>query len=229
MQSSCLTGQDEAPLPHLAGDLCFPSPSKYPSPLSFRGAMMGPTPRKMAAVGGRTPSKSHSRRCSSIPRPASKLTGLRISPLRAAGVDQDMGKTIAKDTPQTIVKPRTYSRNRQSTFVLNGNGSPSSCKVPTSQPPRLSLPAITSPPVDGANDLSGIRQQLPMMHYSRHSLASLDALVSSGTNIENNIATALPLPSRLTIILSFGPCKGIFLLLSPIITSSSSPPIWSDK
>jgi hypothetical protein len=206
---------DEAPLPHLAGLMYFRSPPKYSSPL-YRESTNGPTPRKMAAVGGLTPSNGHGhgRRCSSIPRPTSKLTRPRTSPPRTAETHQGGCKAMGKDIPQTVVKPRTYSRTRQSTFVPNRNDPPSFCKVPRSQPPRLSLPTTASRQVDGSNDLSGIRQQLPLTHYSRYSLASLDALVSSATNIENNTTTSLPLPNRLT---KSNTPAGVAKVITPVI------------
>ena len=194
MQSSC--PPEEVPLHHLSSVMYIRSPLKSRPPSSFRESMIGPTPHKMAAVGGLMSTRSHGRRCSSIPRPTSKLTASK-SPPCAAETNQVEGITATKDAPQTVVKPRTYSRTRQRSFVPTQNDPSSSCKVPRSQPLRLSLPMTTSQHVDGPNDLSGIRQQLPLTRYSRNSLASLDALVSPTKKVENT-TTSLPLPGRLT-------------------------------
>ncbi len=190
---------DEAPLPHLASVMYFRSPPKSRPSSSFRESMNAPTPRRMAAVGGLTPNKGHSRRCSSIPRPTSKLTPVRTTPPPAAGTTVDGGKAAVTDTPQTMVKPRTYSRTRRTSFFSNQNDPPSSFKTFRAQPPRLSLPVTTSQHMGGSSDLSGTRQQLPLSHYSRQSLASLDAIISSVTaREENNTNTSLPLPSHRT-------------------------------
>jgi hypothetical protein len=198
METSCPT--EEASLPHLASIMYFRSSPKTQPPSCFRDSMTAPTPRRMAAVGGVTPNKSHGRRCSSIPRPTSKLTARRTSPPRAAGTTGNGSMAIALDIPQTVVKPRTYSRTRRSSFVTIQNDPASSFKSSRRQPPRTSLPATASQHTDGSNDLSGVRQQLPLTRYSRHSLASIDAMVSSATAKEENITTtSLRVPGRITI------------------------------
>jgi hypothetical protein len=191
--------RDESSLPHLASVMYFRLAPKSRPPPSFRESMIGPTPRRMAAVSGVTPQKGHNRRASSIPRPTSKLTARRFTPPRAGGTGTGGGTTTAKNSPETIVKPRTYSRTRPGSYMPGQTDTPSSFKTSRAQPPRPSLPATTSQHPNGANDLSGIHQQLPMKHYYRHSLASLDAMMSSPTTKEENkTTTSLPLPNRLT-------------------------------
>jgi hypothetical protein len=182
--------------PHVASIMYFRTPPKSHPPCSFRDSIIGLTPRKMAAGGRDTPERPSNRRRSSIPRPTSKLKASRTTPLPTAGAATLSGNATVKANPQTVVKPRTYSRTRQTSYVPRQNDPPYSCKVPRTQPPRLSLPSQLT---DGSNDLSGIRQQLPVRHYSRHSLASLDAMVSSAAKKdENKTTTSLRLPSHQT-------------------------------
>jgi hypothetical protein len=71
-------------------------------------------------------------------------------------------------------------------LVTNQTDLPSSFAPSRLHPPRLSLPATTPQRGECSADLSGIRQQLPLSQYSRHSLASLDAMVSSATREDEN-------------------------------------------
>jgi hypothetical protein len=162
--------------------------------------MAPPTPCRIAAVGGLPPNHGHIRRRSSIPRPTSKLTGARriTTPCHVVTAE-DGGKAAAMETQQTIVKPRTYSRSRRASFLPHQKEAPSSFRATRAQPPRLSLPTTAACPqqMDGSNDLSGIHQQLPLRRYSRHSLASLDAMVSHATGkVENKTTISLPGPER---------------------------------
>ncbi len=206
MERSSSYPADEASLPRLSGIMYFRSPRKSVSSSCssscssyMRDSMAAPTPCKMAVVGGITPRQSHNRRCSSIPRPTSKLTAARhISPSAAATV-LDGDKAVAAGTPQSIVKPRTYSRTRRNSFVPTHSDPQSAFRHSRARPPRLSLPATTSQLMDGSHDLSGMCQQLPVTRCSRHSLASLDAMVSSAMGAaENKSATSLPGPTRPT-------------------------------
>ncbi len=206
MERSSSYPADEACLPRLSSIMYFRSPRKFvssssssPSSSSMRDSMAAPTPREMTVVGGITPTQSHNRRCSSIPRPTSKLTAARhISPSAAAAIP-DGGKAVAVGTPPSIVKPRTYSRTRRNSFVPPHSDPQSAFRHSRARPPRLSLPATTSQFMDGSHDFSGMRQQLPVTRYSRHSLASLDAMVSSATRAaENKSTTSLPGPNRPT-------------------------------
>ena len=197
----------EASLPRLSSILYFRSPRKsifssssFPSSSSsMRDSIAAPTPRKMAAVGGITPMQSHNRRRSSIPRPTSKLTmAQHISP-SAAATSLDGNKAATDRTPPSIVKPRTYSRTRRNSFVPTHSDPQRAFRPFCARPPRSSLPETTPQSPDGSHGLSGIHQQLHVTRYSRHSLASLDAVVSSATgNAESKSTTSLPGHKRLT-------------------------------
>jgi hypothetical protein len=199
MEESCCGGADEACLPHVASLMYFRSPPRSRRSSPSREAMTAPTPRKMAEVGGVTHDKSHRRRCSSIPRPTSKLAAGRTAAARTTAEILGGNRTATMTMSQSIVKPRTYSRTRGNSNVANQSYIPSSFKNPRAKSPRRSLPATTSQHTDQPNDLSGIRQQLPLSRYSRHSLASLDAIVSSATAKEaNRTAALLPLSTLVT-------------------------------
>jgi hypothetical protein len=213
MESVCSCSTHEAPLPHLPSPkFCRKAPNDYatsssssstssPSSFPLRECMAAPTPCRMAAVGGLPPNQGHIRRRSSIPRPTSKLTGARRgTPPCGGATARDGDKAATTETSQAIVKPRTYSRTRRGSFLRHQNDPPSSFRATRAPPPRLSLPTTNSFPqqMDGSTDLSGIHQQLPVSRYSRHSLASLDAIVSSATRKEENKTRgSLPGPGRL--------------------------------
>ncbi|KAF7510510.1 hypothetical protein GJ744_006356 [Endocarpon pusillum] len=204
MESSRSYAAVGASLPRLSSILYFRSPrrsilpsSSSSSSFSRRDSMAGPTPRKVAALGGITPTQSYNRRCSSIPRPTSKLTAAQPIPPSAAATGPTGNKAAPDGTPPSIVKPRTYSRTRRNSFVPPHNDSQAAFRP--ARPPRSSLPETTSQPIDGSHDLSVIHQQMHVTRYSRHSLASLDAMVLSATGkAENKSTSSLPGHKRLT-------------------------------
>ncbi|ERF74809.1 hypothetical protein EPUS_03193 [Endocarpon pusillum Z07020] len=201
----------EASLPRLSSILYFRSPrrsifpfsssssSSSTSSFSMRDSMAAPTPRKMAALGGITPTQSYNRRCSSIPRPTSKLTAAQHISSSAAATGPTGNKAATDGTPPSIVKPRTYSRTRRNSFVPPHNDPQPAFRPSRARPPRSSLPETTSQPIDGSHGLSGIHQQMHVTCCSRHSLASLDAMVLSATGkAENKSTSSLPGHKRRT-------------------------------
>lgn len=197
MESCCPA--NESSFPHLASTMRLRSTPQSCPPPSFRDSITAPTPHEMGIVSGPTHSNGHRRRCSSIPRPTSKLTSVQTTPPSAADMTAGCSNTGGVDASQIIVKPRTYSRTKTQSFVPNQTNPPVSWKTAHRHPPRLSLPATTSQSAGCSSDDHGSRQQLPVCRYSRHSLASLDSVISSASRIEETTTTpVLPLECRRT-------------------------------